>query len=196
VRPGGAEHQWRKIPPDPVAMQFDFEAERFGEPFKRLLWTLRDLLLMWFGRRHCHDIRPSYAYGFEAVPGAPLQARARHRGYQLATICRPTPRLPPITTMVLPANGSILFSWNRCLHIRFMGGTAMGSIRRECTDHLLVFNAEHLRRILAKYASYYNEVRTHVALGKDTPCRRPIEQFGDIVAYPILGGLHHQYARI
>jgi hypothetical protein len=52
-RPGRAEHQWRKIPPDPVAMQFDFAAERFGEPFKRLLWTLRDLLLMWFGRRHC-----------------------------------------------------------------------------------------------------------------------------------------------
>jgi hypothetical protein len=72
----------------------------------------------------------------------------------------------------------------------------IGSIRRECTDHLLVFNAEHLRRILAKYASYYNDVRTHVALGKDTPCRRPIEGFGDIVAYPILGGLHHRYARI
>jgi hypothetical protein len=45
-----------------------------------------------------------------------------------------------------------------------------------------------VRRILAKYASYYNEVRTHVALGKDAPCRRPIERFGDIVAYPILGG--------
>jgi transposase InsO family protein len=72
----------------------------------------------------------------------------------------------------------------------------IGSIRRECPDHLLVFNAEHLRRILAKYASYYNEVGTHVALGKDTPCRRPIERFGDIVAYPILGGLHHRYARI
>jgi transposase InsO family protein len=72
----------------------------------------------------------------------------------------------------------------------------IGSIRRECTDHLLVFNAEHLQRILAKYASYYNEVRTHVALGKDTHCRRPIERFGDIVAYPILGGLHHRYARI
>ena len=72
----------------------------------------------------------------------------------------------------------------------------IGSIRRECTDHLLVFNAEHLRRILSKYASYYNEVRTHVSLRKDAPCRRPIEQFGDIVAYPILGGLHHRYARI
>src|SRR5258708_6763207 len=49
----------------------------------------------------------------------------------------------------------------------------IGSIRRECTDHLLVFNAEHLRRILAKYATYYNEVRTHVSLGKDAPCGRP-----------------------
>ena len=72
----------------------------------------------------------------------------------------------------------------------------IGSIRRECTDHLLVFNAEHLRRILAKYATYYNEVRTHVSLGKDAPCRRPVERFGDIVAYPVLGGLHHRYARI
>jgi len=72
----------------------------------------------------------------------------------------------------------------------------IGSIRRECTDHLLVFNVEHLRRILSKYASYYNEARTHVSLGKDAPCRRPIEQFGDIVAYPILGGPHHRYARI
>src|SRR6516164_9050014 len=72
----------------------------------------------------------------------------------------------------------------------------IGSIRRECTDHLLVFNAEHLRRILAKYATYYNEVRTHVSLGKDAPCRRPVERFGNIVAYPVLGGLHHRYARI
>jgi Transposase, Mutator family len=72
----------------------------------------------------------------------------------------------------------------------------IGSIRRECTDHLIVFNAEHLRRILAKYAAYYNEGRTHVSLGKDAPCRRSIERFGDIIAYPILGGLHHRYARI
>ena len=72
----------------------------------------------------------------------------------------------------------------------------IGSIRRECTDHLIVVNAEHLRRILAKYATYYNEVRTHVSLGKDAPYTRPIERFGDIVAHPILGGLHHRYAQI
>ena len=64
----------------------------------------------------------------------------------------------------------------------------IGSIRRECTDHLIVFNAEHLRRILAKYAAYYNEVRTHVSLGKDAPFTRSIERYGDIVAYPILAG--------
>jgi Integrase core domain len=72
----------------------------------------------------------------------------------------------------------------------------IGSIRRECTDHLIVFNAEHLRRILAKYAAYYNDVRTHVSLGKDAPYTRQIERFGDIVAHPILAGLHHRYARI
>jgi hypothetical protein len=72
----------------------------------------------------------------------------------------------------------------------------IGSIRRECTDHLIVFNAEHLRQIVAKYATYYNKVRTHVSLGKDAPHTRPIDQFGDIVAHPILGGLHHRYARI
>ena len=72
----------------------------------------------------------------------------------------------------------------------------IGSIRRECNDHLIVFSEEHLRRILAKYANYYNEVRVHTSLGKDAPFTRPIERFGEIVAYPILGGLHHRYARI
>jgi transposase InsO family protein len=72
----------------------------------------------------------------------------------------------------------------------------IGSIRRECTDHMIVVCEDHLRRILAKYAAYYNEVRTHVSLGKDAPYTRPIELFGDIVAHPVLGGLHHRYARI
>jgi len=72
----------------------------------------------------------------------------------------------------------------------------IGSIRRECTDHLIVVNAEHLQRILAKYATYYNELRSHISLGKDAPDTRLIERFGDIVAHPILSGLHHRYARI
>jgi transposase InsO family protein len=81
--------------------------------------------------------------------------------------------------------------WQNCFAERLIG-----SIRRECTDHLIVFNAEHLRRILAKYTSYYNTGRVHISLEKDAPCGRQIERFGDIVAYAILGGLHHRYARI
>jgi transposase InsO family protein len=72
----------------------------------------------------------------------------------------------------------------------------IGSIRRECTDHLIVVNEEHLRRILAKFAAYYNHARTHISLEKDAPYTRPIERFGQVVAHPILGGLHHRYARI
>ena len=82
---------------------------------------------------------------------------------------------------------------SREAHVRFCE-RAVVKFRR--ATRLLVFNAEHLRRILAKYATYYNEVRTHVSLGKDAPCRRPVERFGDIVAYPVLGGPHHRYARV
>ena len=57
----------------------------------------------------------------------------------------------------------------------------IGSARHECTDHVIVFNEEHLQRILSKYARYYNEVRTHLSLGKDASCTRPIERFGDIM---------------
>ena len=72
----------------------------------------------------------------------------------------------------------------------------IGSVRRECTDHLIAFNAEHLRRILVRYATYYKEMRTHLSLGRDAPYTRVIERIGEVVAHPILGGLHHRYARI
>jgi transposase InsO family protein len=72
----------------------------------------------------------------------------------------------------------------------------IGSIRRECLDHIVVFGEAHLRRILATYAGYYNGVRTHLSLDKDAPGRRPIQPLGKLVARPILGGLHHQYCRI
>ena len=72
----------------------------------------------------------------------------------------------------------------------------IGSIRRECLDHVVVFGEAHLRRILATYASYYNELRTHLSLDKDSPGRRPTQRLGQLVARPILGGLHHHYCRI
>ena len=64
----------------------------------------------------------------------------------------------------------------------------IGTVRRECLDRLVVFGEAHLRQILSSYAAYYNEVRTHLSLGKDAPRTRPIERFGDIIAQPILGG--------
>ena len=72
----------------------------------------------------------------------------------------------------------------------------IGSIRRECLDHMIVFGEAHLRRILGAYAAYYNEARTHRSLNKDAPLYRAIERLGAITSLPILGGLHHQYCRI
>ena len=71
----------------------------------------------------------------------------------------------------------------------------IGSIRRECLDHVIVFGEAHLRQILRAYVTYYNEARTHLSLGKDAPIHRPIQWFGRIISAPILGGLHHQYCR-
>jgi transposase InsO family protein len=72
----------------------------------------------------------------------------------------------------------------------------IGTVRRECLDHVLVVGEGHLRRILIAYAGYYNQVRTHLALGKNVPLGRAVQRSGSIVAIPVLGGLHHQYARI
>ena len=73
----------------------------------------------------------------------------------------------------------------------------IGSIRRECLYHVIVFNAG-LRRVVAAYIAYYLRSRTHLALGKDTPDRRPVTPLsaGGIVAIPEVGGLHHRYDRI
>jgi transposase InsO family protein len=71
----------------------------------------------------------------------------------------------------------------------------IGSIRRECLDHTVVIGEGHLRRILATYAAYFNELRTHLALDKDSPGCRAIQRLGQLAARPILGGLHHQYCR-
>jgi len=72
----------------------------------------------------------------------------------------------------------------------------IGTIRRECLDHMIVFGEAHLRRILGKYAAYYNASRIHRSLNKDAPLPRTIEHLGVITSRPVLGGLHHQYCRI
>ena len=74
----------------------------------------------------------------------------------------------------------------------------IGSIRRECLDHVIVLNERHLRRILSEYFSYYHTCRTHLSLHKDSPETRPVEpgKMGRIVAFPRIGGLHHRYERV
>jgi transposase InsO family protein len=72
----------------------------------------------------------------------------------------------------------------------------IGSIRRECLDHIVVFGEDHLRRILRSYARYYNDIRTHRSFDKDAPVSRPVQLTGSIRSRSILGGLHHHYFRI
>jgi len=74
----------------------------------------------------------------------------------------------------------------------------IGTIRRDCTDHLIIFNEKHLKRVLSQYINeYYNVSRTHLSLDKDCPEPRDIEtpEMGKIGDIPILGGLHHRYCR-
>ena len=73
---------------------------------------------------------------------------------------------------------------------------AIGSIRRDCLDHVIVLGERHLLHLLRCYASYYNRSRTHLSLNKDAPTRRPVHALGSIEARPVLSGLHHHYVRI
>ncbi len=73
----------------------------------------------------------------------------------------------------------------------------IGSIRRQCLDHTIILNEQHLRRILKDYFTYYQFCRTHLSLKKDASNSRPVEPpcMGIIVAIPKVGGLHHRYIR-
>jgi len=73
----------------------------------------------------------------------------------------------------------------------------IGSLRRECLDHVIVLGEAHLRRVLALYVLYYQRARTHLALEKDTPIARRVQAptEGRVVAFPEVGGLHHRYER-
>ncbi len=82
--------------------------------------------------------------------------------------------------------------WQNCFAERFIG-----SLRRECLDHVIVLNEHHLHRILVSYSRYYNRSRTHLALAKDAPHPRRVHErsLGEVFSSPEVGGLHHRYAR-
>ncbi len=73
----------------------------------------------------------------------------------------------------------------------------IGSLRRECLDHLIVLDEDHLRRILRSYVHYYNASRTHLSLAKDAPDPRSVQfrNMGKVIEFPEVGGLHHRYER-
>ena len=73
----------------------------------------------------------------------------------------------------------------------------IGSIRRECPDHVIVLGEAHLRRILGAYIDYYHGSRTHLSLDKDAPNPREVQSptMGEVIELPEVGGLHHRYER-
>lgn len=84
---------------------------------------------------------------------------------------------------------SLWWGWNAYVE------RVIGSIRRECTDHFIVFGERHLARILRSYQNYYNRSRTHLSLNKDSPVPRPQRDVGRIRRTPKVGGLHYEFQR-
>ena len=74
----------------------------------------------------------------------------------------------------------------------------IGTLRRDCLDHVVVLNERHLRRIVARYLDYYHDWRTHLSLSQDAPNPRPMHppDRGRVVEFPDIGGLHHHYERL
>jgi transposase InsO family protein len=73
----------------------------------------------------------------------------------------------------------------------------IGSIRRECLDHIIVVNERHLKKTLRSYFDYYHTARTHLSLNKQCPNPRQVQppEQGKVISFPHLGGLHHEYVR-
>jgi transposase InsO family protein len=95
--------------------------------------------------------------------------------------------------LVEPTRTSYRSSWQNGIAERFVA-----TVRRELLNHVIVLNERHLRQLIAAFVTYYNQDRTHLGIGKDSPCGRPVEQrpseASNVVGLPRVGGLHHRYA--
>jgi putative transposase len=109
----------------------------------------------------------------DRIYGAAFRQRVRHMGIEEVLIAPCSPWQNPYVERLI------------------------GSIRRECLDHVIVLNEHHLRRILTGYFAYYHTWRTHLALEMDSPERRPVQppERGRVLVVPEVGGLHHHYER-
>jgi putative transposase len=77
----------------------------------------------------------------------------------------------------------------------------LGSMRRECLDHIMIVSEAHLRRVLTEYVLYFNRARPHQGIDQRVPeleerSDRPLGTWGNVIAFPVLGGLHHNYRRV
>jgi hypothetical protein len=142
-------------------------------------------------RQDLQTIQQSVAAGSVVVASTGTGPFELH-GDEDAPLSRPVQRFGRITSHELI--GSLHHHY--CKNLVFGTHRLIGTLRRECLDHVLIDGERHLRRILTLYSLYYNETRTHLGLGKDTPLGRHIERSGTIVTTPILSGLHHRYARM
>jgi transposase InsO family protein len=122
------------------------------------------------------------AYGWQRVPRYIIRDRDRVYGHA----CLSRLRAMGIRDRPIAARSP----WQNGCAERFIG-----SIRRDCLDHVVVFGERHLRHLLKAYQRYYNEARTHLSLEKDAPVPRAVQAVGQTLAVPVLGGLHHQYIR-
>ena len=124
------------------------------------------------------------AFPWESAPGYLLRDRARIFGHDFVEQVKAMG-----IKQVLSAPRS---PWQRAYVER-----VIGTIRRECLDHLIVFNEASLYRRLQAFCSYYHRTRTHLALQKDSPEPRAVQtpEFGAIISFPKVGGLHHRYER-
>ena len=107
----------------------------------------------------------------DAIYGAAVRRRLRAMGIRDKPIARGSP-------------------WQNCFAERLIG-----TICRECVDHVIALGERHLHQVLKSYANYYNTARTHRSLDKDAPVSRPVQRIGRIVSHAMAGGLHHQYVR-
>ena len=124
------------------------------------------------------------AFPWDTVPRYLLRDRDRIFGQEFVKHVRAMGIQP-----VLSARRS---QWQRAYVER-----VIGTIRRECVDHMIVFNERSLHRHLQAFVEYYHRKRVHLALEKDTPEPRPIQppEYGRIVSIPVLGALHDRYER-
>src|SRR6202048_5029446 len=192
-RPGPPSHGWRTFlrnhAPDIVAMDlfvvptvgfkllYGFVIVRIDR--RELIWinVTTNPTAEWIARQITE------AFPWDGAPGYMIRDRDRIYG---AVVTRRLRAMGIRDKPIAPSS-----PWQNGFAERLIG-----SIRRECLDHIIIFSEAHLRRILKSYADYYNSVRTHRSLHKDAPISRPIHQTGFIRSHSILGGLHHHHVRV